>query len=139
MVLELLETTNGRLLFIALFFLVFMIGDVKNTNNVIEKLNSENLYHTHPTVSIGGIIFITVLVAAALILPVSNDNYDSLKEEYEDLQLKYEDLQTTVENSYDSVLALKGYVMEWPEVSKEYALESVKDLYDRFYPEEWVD
>ena len=139
MIFELLGTTNGKLLFAAVFFLVFMIGDVKNTNNVIEKLNSESLYHTHPTVSIGGIIFITVLVAAALILPVSNDNYDSLKEEYEDLQLKYEELQSTVENSYDSVLSLKAYVMDWPESSKDDALKSVKDLYDRFYPEEWVD
>ena len=139
MVLELVGTTNGKMLFIALFFLVIMIGDIKNTNNVIEKLNSENLYHKHSTVSIGGIILIAVLVAAALFLPVSNDNYDSLKEEYEDLQLKYEELQSTVENSYDSVLSLKAYVMDWPDSSKDDALKSVKDLYDRFYPEEWVD
>ena len=71
MILEFLGTTNGKLLFVALFFLVFMIGDVKNTNNVIEKLNSEDKWHTHPTVSLGGIILITVLVAAALIMPVS--------------------------------------------------------------------
>lgn len=71
---DFIKTTQGRLVFAALFLLVFCVAQSKDANKFINEYNEENSDNYNikklPTAPYGSLISIIVLLALALILPL---------------------------------------------------------------------